>query len=122
MQSAQPDACILVVNSIDPEEYIRDTMDAIRSLVRAPTILLAMSDKEKHVRAAYGRSSVAPRQMSPAEIETKLRCLEERFGLPATGILSEDGPTTVAETVIRHFSVENSEPPCQTATPTSACA
>jgi uncharacterized NAD-dependent epimerase/dehydratase family protein len=118
----KPDACILAVNSIDADEYIRDTMEAIRSLVRAPTILLAMSDKEKHLRAAYGRSWIAPRQLSPGEIETRLRSLEDRFGLPSIGILSEDGPATMADTVIRHFSVHNKEPTCQTATPTSASA
>ena len=41
----KPDACILVVNSIDPDDYILDTLNALRSLGKAPTILLAMSDK-----------------------------------------------------------------------------
>ena len=115
----KPDACILVVNSIDADEYIRDTMEAIRSLVRAPTILLAMSDKEKHVRAAYGRSWVAPRQMAPGEVAAQLRCLEDRFGLPAVGIVSQDGPPTMADSVIRHFSVDNRVPTGQTATVSS---
>ena len=59
----KPDACILVVNSIDADRYVEDSMDAIRALAKAPTLLLAMSDKKKHIMAAYGRSWVAPRQM-----------------------------------------------------------
>ena len=100
----KPDACILVVNSIDPDDYISDTMDAIRALVKAPTILLAMPDKEKHLRAAYGRSWVTPRQLTDDEIDRHLRRLEERFGLPAASIVSRDGEDLMVATVIDHFS------------------
>ena len=105
----KPDACILVVNSIDPDEYIEHTLDAIRALAKAPTLLLAMSDKEKHVRAAYGRSWITPRQMSREEIDTKLGYLEDRFGLPAVEILSEEGQERAVETVIGFFAAEGAE-------------
>jgi hypothetical protein len=104
LMGTRPDACILVVNSIDPDGYIRDTLDAIRALGKAPTILLAMSDKEKHIRTAYGRSLVTPRQMSPEEIERRLRALEETFRLPAVEILSERGQQRMVETILRHFA------------------
>ena len=103
----KPDACILVVNSIDPDAYIRDTIDGLRSIGKTPTILLAMSDKEKHIRAAYGRSLVTPRQMSRKEIDTQLQHLEETFALPAVEIVSEEGQQRMVETVIRHFTEDN---------------
>ncbi len=100
----KPDVCILVVNSIDSDEYIQDTMNAIRALGKAPTILLAMSDKEKHIRAAYGRNWVTPRQLSREEINEKLRYLEDKFDLPAVEIASEEGQQRIMETVIQHFA------------------
>ena len=102
----KPDACILVVNSIDPDEYIEDTMNAIRALVKSPTILLAMSDKEKHIRTAYSRAWVTPRQMPNEEIRTKLGHLEDRFGVPAVNIVSEQGQEKLVDTVVKHFAAE----------------
>ncbi len=100
----KPDACILVVNSIDADRYVEDSMDAIRALAKAPTLLLAMSDKKKHIMAAYGRSWVAPRQMRGAEIAAKLGYLEDRFGLPAIEISSVQGQRIVAAEVLRYFA------------------
>ena len=100
----KPDACILVVNSIDADGYIEDSIDAIRALAKAPTLLLAMSDKEKHIRAAYGRSWVRPRQMRPAEIAKKLGYLEDRFGLPAVEIASAQGQRRMAAEIVRYFA------------------
>jgi len=37
-----------------------------------------MSDKEKHIRAAYGRTLISPRQMLQEEIKEKLAYLEDR--------------------------------------------
>jgi uncharacterized NAD-dependent epimerase/dehydratase family protein len=109
----KPDACILVINSIDADAYIQDTIDGIRALTKAPTILLAMSDKEKHIRAAYGRTFIKPRSMTPEEIDGKLRHLEDRFGLPAVGILSEEGQQQMVVTVINHFATDDEETLCQ---------
>ncbi len=100
----RPDAVVLVVNSIDPEEYIEDTIACLRGLAKAPTIALAMSDKEKHIRAAYGRSWITPRQMSGEEIDRNLRRLEDRFGIPAAAILSRAGEDRLVEAVVAHFS------------------
>jgi len=108
---AKPDACILVVNSIDADAYIRDTIDGIRAVGKAPVLLLAMSDKEKHIRAAYGRSFVTSRQMTQQAIADRLRRLEQTFGLPAVAIASDEGQRRAAETVVRYFSEEKS--PCQ---------
>ena len=102
----KPDATILVVNSIDTDAYIEDTINSVRGLVGAPTVLLAMSDKEKEIRAAYGRSFVTSRQLSGREIEEKLRRLEDRFQLPAIEIVSDAGQRRMVETVESHFACE----------------
>lgn len=104
MLGTKPDACILVVNSIDADDYIRDTMDGIRAVCKAPTILLAMSDKEKHIRAAYGRTMINPQQMSREQIDEKLQYLEQTFNLPAVEIVSEEGQQKMLEIVLKFFS------------------
>lgn len=102
----KPDACILVVNSVDADEYIQDTIDALRALAKAPTLLLAMSDQEKHVHAAYGRTFVKPRPMTAEHIKRTLGRLEDRFGLPAVSILSEKGQQRMVDAVVNHFAEE----------------
>lgn len=109
----KPDACILVVNSIDADEYIQDTIDGLRTLAKAPTLLLAVSDQEKHIRAAYGRTFIKPRPMTPEEIERTLGRLEDRFSLPAVSILSEEGQQRMVDTVVNHFAEDQA--PCQRA-------
>ena len=103
----KPDACILVVNSIDVDEYIQDTIDALRALAKAPTLLLAMSDQEKHIRSAYGRTFIKPRPMTAEHIKRTLGRLEDRFGLPAVSILSEAGQQRMVDTVVNHFAEES---------------
>ncbi len=100
----KPDACILVVNSIDAEEYIRDTIDGIRAVCKAPTILLAMGDHEKHIRTAYGRSMITPKKMAQSQIDQHLKKLQDTFCVPAIEILSETGQRCLVETVIQYFS------------------
>ena len=103
----KPDACILVVNSIDAEEYIRDTMDGIRAVCKAPTILLAMGDHEKHIRTAYGRSIITSKKMAQAQIDQHLKKLQDSFCVSAIEILSETGQQRLVETVIQYFSKDD---------------
>ena len=103
----KPDACILVVNSIDAEEYIRDTIDGIRAVCKAPTILLAMGDHEKHIRTAYGRSMITPKKMAQSQIDQHLKKLQDTFCMPAIEILSERGQQRLVETVIQYFSKDD---------------
>ena len=103
----KPDACILVVNSIDAEEYIRDTIDGIRAVCKAPTILLAMGDEEKHIRTAYGRSMITSKKMAQAQIDRHLKKLQDSFCVPAIEILSETGQQRLVETVIQYFSKDD---------------
>ena len=103
----KPDACILVVNSIDAEEYIRDTIDGIRAVCKAPTILLAMGDHEKHIRTAYGRSMITPKKMAQSQIDRHLKKLQDTFCMPAIEILSETGQQRLVENVIQYFSKDD---------------
>ena len=103
----KPDACILVVNSIDAEEYIRDTIDGIRAVCKVPTILLAMGDHEKHIRTAYGRSMITPKKMAQSKIDQHLKKLQDTFCVPAIEILSQTGQQRLVETVIQYFSKDD---------------
>lgn len=102
----RPDACVLVVNSIDPEEYIADTLEALRVVGRAPAILLAMSDQEKEWRQAWGRGWIGQRRMGPSQIDGHLCRLEDRFDLPAVSILSPAGQERMVDIVLHHFAPE----------------
>jgi uncharacterized NAD-dependent epimerase/dehydratase family protein len=110
----KPDACVLVVNSIDSYTYIGDTIEAIRALSKAPVISLAMSDREKDVQTAYGRSWIQPRLLTDTEISKRLRDLENRFSIPAHQISSPQDQTKLTETVVDYFARTSSEDPCQT--------
>ena len=104
LMGIKPDACLLVVNSIDTDDYIQDSIDGIRAMCHAPTLLLAMSDKEKHVREAYGRTSIKPRPMSEEDSHRKLRHLEQKFKLPALSIASQADVHKAVEVVIDYFA------------------
>ena len=56
LMGTRPDACVLVVNSIDANDYIRDTLDALRGVAKTRVLALAMSDKAKHPREIMGRT------------------------------------------------------------------
>ena len=103
----KPDACILVVNSTDSNAYIQDTLDGIRILGKAPVILLATSDKEKHARSVYGKTWVSSRQMSEDEIKAHLERLEASFGLPAVAIVAVEGQQRMVDVVVNHFAAES---------------
>ena len=109
LMGVKPDACLLVVNSIDTDDYIQDTIDGIRAVCHAPTLLLAMSDKEKHVREAYGRTSIKPRPMSEEDSHRKLRLLEQKFKLPTLSIASQADVHKAVEVVIDYFADKENE-------------
>ena len=100
------DACVLVVNSVDADDYIQDTIDGIRALCQAPTLLLAMPDQEKHIQEAYGRTAIKPRRMSEDEIRDNLEHLERTFGLPAVCITARADIHRAVDVVVEHFAAE----------------
>ena len=101
---SKPDACVLIVNSIDTDEYIQDTIDGIRAISKAPTLALAMGDKEKHVRTAYGKSLVTTSELSQEEINSHLKRLTASFNLPAIQILSNRDQERLFKIIVDYFS------------------
>ena len=111
LTGVKPQACLLVVNSVDPDDYIQDTIDGIRALCQAPTLLLAMSNQAKHIRTAYGRTAIKPQPMAAAEVRDKLNRLEQTFGLPAVSIADQADIHRAVEVAINHF-IEEEVRPC----------
>jgi hypothetical protein len=110
----KPDACILVVNDIDPEDYIQDTIAGLWSIGQAEVIALAVSDRGKQVKQRHGRSWTAQRESSAEELAETRKRLEDRFKLPAVQITSADGIGQLCESVIDYFSTPKpQERPCQ---------
>ena len=106
LMGAKPDACVLVVNNVDADDYIRDTIDGIRALCHAPTLLLAIPDQKKHIHEAYGRTAIKPQRMDEDEIHRKLLQLERRFGLPAVCITDRAGIHRAVDVVVEYFAKE----------------
>ena len=106
MMGTKPDANILVVNGVDDGEYIRDTINALKAMTKGPVLCLAMSDKEKHIRTAYGRTLISPRQMSKGEIGETLAKLERQFEIPAIEIVSQKGQQRMVDAITSHFADE----------------
>ena len=106
MLGTKPDANILVVNSVDDSEYIRDTLNALKAMTKGPVLCLAMSEKEKHIRAAYGRTLISPRQMTKEEIDETLAKLERQFEIPAIEIVSQKGQQRMVDAITRYFADE----------------
>ena len=106
LMGAKPDACVLVVNSVDEDDYIRDTIDGIRALCHAPTLLLAIPDRKKHIHEVYGRTAVKSRPMGENEIRRKLLHLERTFGLPAVCITDRAGIHRAVDVVVEYFAKE----------------
>ena len=104
----KPDACILVVNSMDEEAYIQDNIEGIQALGKTPTLALAMSNVKKDLLSMHGRSILSRSRMEPEEVTERLNQLESRFGIPALSILSEDDQQRLVDIVIGHFAKESS--------------
>jgi len=104
--ATKPDAYILVVNSIDPDEYIRDTMNVLKALGKGRVIAITFADKVKDIVRAYFHDSKWARQLSEDEIETIAASLQEKFGLPAICPVTPDGSRKLLEVVLEHFAEE----------------
>jgi uncharacterized NAD-dependent epimerase/dehydratase family protein len=109
----KPDACILVVNAIDPEDYIEDTIAGLRSVGQAEVIALAVSDRSKTIQQRHGRSWTTQQQASSAELAATLVRLEQRFGLPTVQITSDRGVARLGELVVQTFTHNGRKTTCQ---------
>lgn len=109
LMGTRPDACILVVNAIDPESYIEATIEGLRSVGQAQTIALAVSDQSKHLQQRHGRGWLQQTQAGPDEMAGVLKRLEQRFELPAVRITDTQGIARLAELAVRCFSQPDQE-------------
>jgi selenocysteine-specific translation elongation factor len=99
----RPDACVLTVNTIDSDEFIRDSINTIKALSPGRTILLTLSDKEKVIKSSYGRVIMEAKQLTLTELNERLQNLESKFNLPATEVVTEAGRKKLMDTVINYF-------------------
>ena len=103
LMGTQPDAYVLVVNSIDEMNFIRETMQVLEGVGKGKVVLLVFSNQKKEVRLRLGKPTVSHRPHSKNEIHEISRKLEENFGIPATEIISDSGRAKMVEAVIGHF-------------------
>ena len=96
----KPDACVLVVNGGDAESYIRHTIDALGAIGKCSVIALAMSDQRK----GEPKTREPDDRISDTELAERLRCLEDRFSVPAASIASPSGVLRLAEQVVERLS------------------
>ncbi|MBW2603512.1 MAG: S8 family serine peptidase [Deltaproteobacteria bacterium] len=100
----RPDAYVLVVNSIDSLEYIQDTIHVLQSLGKSKVIALVFGDMKKEFRSGFGRDIMICEKLTHAEIEETVLRLENRFGVPATEIISQQGQLKLVNAVIDYFA------------------
>lgn len=103
LMGTQPDAYILVVNSIDEMNFIRETMQVLEGVGKGKVVLLVFSNQKKEVRFRFGKPTVSHRPHSKDEIQEVSRKLEDTFGIPATDVISDIGRSKMAEAVVGHF-------------------
>ena len=105
----KPDACILVVNAIDPDGYVADTIAALRAVGQTEVIGLALSDRGKQVRSQHGRQWLTQARVSEAEQAAVLQRLEQRLDLPAVTITSQAGIERLVATILDHFGTAGTQ-------------
>jgi uncharacterized NAD-dependent epimerase/dehydratase family protein len=99
MLGIKPDACVLVVNAIDDESYIRDTIEAIGAIGKCPVLALALSDQSKIMDPQAGGNRI-----SDTDLSRTLRHLENQFSITAVSIASVTGIRRLAERIVDQFS------------------
>jgi len=96
----KPDACVLVVNGVDAESYIRHTIEAIGAIGKCPVLALAVSDRRK----SAGNSQTGEDKISDTEMAHILHRLESHFAIAAVSITSQAGIRRLAESIKDQFS------------------
>lgn len=104
LMGVKPDAVVLVVNPIDPIEYIRDTIDAVRAVGKAEVVALAVSDRPKQMQERLGRSYAATAPLSRDEVGLEAGRLESAVGLRTAVIADPEDVAQLASLLIDRFS------------------
>ncbi len=96
MLGIKPDACVLVVNAIDAESYIRDTIEAIGAIGKCPVLALALSDQSR----IAGASPAVGHRISDTDLSRTLQRLEDHFSIAVVSIASESGIRRLTERIV----------------------
>jgi uncharacterized NAD-dependent epimerase/dehydratase family protein len=104
LTATRPDSCILVVNHLDPPQLIADTVEILRIIGGARTILLALSNRKRKTAESFGRKLVTTEDVASAEQADAVRRLEDRFQIPAVTILGEEAPERIRDVVLRAYA------------------
>ena len=101
------DSFILVVNHLDDDRFIQDTIDVLRIVGKGRTILLALSTRRKKIVRSFGRRIVSSKEIGQDEQAEHLRRLEGRFGIPAISILDKRDARRLVDIVLNAYSPTN---------------
>jgi uncharacterized NAD-dependent epimerase/dehydratase family protein len=99
-----PDGYVLVVNSVDEEEYIQDTINVLRGIGKGDLIALVFGDMKKNVSADLKNTVISCEKLSEIEILQTTQRLEARFQVPATEVVSRQGQLKLLKSVIDFFA------------------
>lgn len=106
LMGVRPDAVVLVVNPMDPLDYVRDTIDAIRAIGKAEVMTLAISDRPKRVQERLGRSYAAATELTRDELRAEVAQLESALDLSVAVIADQEDVAKLADRVISQFGGE----------------
>jgi len=109
----QPDAYILVINSIDSEDYVQDTINVLGGLGKGELIAIVFSDMKKGVRSGFNHTVMVSERLTQAEIENTVMRIEERFQVPVTEVISQKGQLKLFNAVINYFADDQAFAPGQ---------
>ena len=79
----KPDACILVVNATDDDDYVRATIATLESLAQTRVLSLAISDQQRSAEIRHGRSWLKTSTPNKANQQMHLERLAQTHQLPA---------------------------------------
>ena len=98
-----PDAAILCINTIDPEDFVRQSIQCIESIGKTKVIALAFSDKRKMLTKVMGQEVVSNIPMNEEEIKVTSEKLEKMYGLPCMDVVGNAGKKRLAEMVEKYL-------------------
>jgi uncharacterized NAD-dependent epimerase/dehydratase family protein len=105
----KPDACILVVNATDEDDYVRATIATLESLAQTRVLALAISDQQRSAEVRHGRSWVTTSVPEKVDQQTLLERLSMAHHLPAFCIGEPAGILGLMKLVVSAFSPNQSK-------------
>lgn len=101
----QPDAVICAINPQDPEELIRNTLEAVRIFCEAKVLFCVMTPwlrrfKEGGVNKAIANYSY----LNPDELRERMQAYQDRLGIPIIDVMDQNNDSFILETLQNAFS------------------